>query len=176
MRFHGTAIPGLMYIELEPIHDERGYFARAWSMEEFAQAGASILWVQANIAHNPQSGTLRGMHFQREPHAEHKLVRCTRGRLQDVGLDLREGSPTYRRWIGAELSAERGDMLLIPPGCAHGYLTLEPMTDILYHTSAAYARNAATGVRHDDPALGVVWDGPVNLVSAVDAAWPLLEP
>lgn len=175
IRFHETEIEGVRYIEIDPIRDERGWFARAWCRDEFAAAGVAVEWVQANLGHNPGAGTLRGMHLQSDPHAEFKLVRCTRGRLQDVAVDLREGSPTFRRWVSRELSADRGDMLLVPPGCAHGYLTLERTTDILYQTSAAYAGDAATGVRHDDPTLGIVWDGPIRLVSPADRSWPLLS-
>jgi dTDP-4-dehydrorhamnose 3,5-epimerase len=175
MRFHETAIAGVCRIEIEPIQDERGYFARAWSSDEFAQAGLEAFWVQANVASNPRRGTLRGMHFQRKPHEEAKLVRCTRGRLFDVAVDLREGSESFGAWVGAELTAEGGEMLFIPPGCAHGYLTLEPDTDLIYLTSAAYHAESATGVRYDDPLFAIEWVAPIQLVSAQDRSWPLLE-
>lgn len=162
-------------MELDPIRDDRGFFARIWDGAEFAAAGIQADWIQASVAHNPFRGTLRGMHFQHEPHAEYKLVRCTRGRIQDVALDLRPDSPTFRQWVGFELSADNGAMLVIPPGCAHGYLTLEPTTDIMYLTSAPYARDAASGVRHDDPAFGIVWDGPIERLSAADRSWPLID-
>jgi dTDP-4-dehydrorhamnose 3,5-epimerase len=176
MRFEQTAIDGVVRIELEPIRDERGYFARAWSADEFLAAGLTATWIQANIGHNPAVGTLRGMHFQRDPHAEAKLVRCSRGRIQDVAVDLRPGSATHGEWVSAELTAGGGEMLHIPPGCAHGYLTLEPDSDLFYMTSAAYDRASAGGVRFDDPAFGIRWQGPITLVSEADRTWPLQDP
>jgi dTDP-4-dehydrorhamnose 3,5-epimerase len=174
MRFEQTEIEGVWIVHLDPICDDRGFFARAWARDEFERAGLDIGWEQANLAHNPAAGTLRGMHFQRDPHAEWKLVRCTRGRLQDVAVDLRTGSATRHRWVGTTLDAAAGDMLLIPPGCAHGYLTLEADTDLFYQTSAAYDRDAAGGVRHDDPAFGIAWSGPVAVISEQDSFWPLV--
>ncbi len=174
MLFHTTAIQGVFHIELEPIRDDRGFFARAWSRDEFAEAGIDAEWVQANLARNPAAGTLRGLHFQREPYAESKLVRCTRGRLQDVAVDLRPDSPTYGQWVDAVLDARVGNMLLIPPGCATGYLTLEPETDLFYQTTVRFQPDAASGVRYDDPFFGVVWQGPIALVSAQDRNWPWL--
>jgi dTDP-4-dehydrorhamnose 3,5-epimerase len=174
MRFEQTEIEGVRIVRLDPIRDDRGFFARAWARDEFERAGLDIRWEQANLAHNPAAGTLRGMHFQRDPHAEWKLVRCTRGRLQDVAVDLRTGSATRHRWVGTTLDAAAGDMLLIPPGCAHGYLTLEADTDLFYQTSAAYDRDVAGGVRHDDPAFGIAWSGPVAIISEQDRSWPLV--
>ena len=173
LTFFPTAIAGVVRVELGPIRDDRGFFARAWCEDEFGAAGMATTWVQANLAHNPAAGTLRGLHYQREPNAEAKLVRCTRGRVQDVAVDLRPDSPTFRRWEAAELSAERGEMLYIGPGCAHGYLTLEAGSDIFYQTSARYAPGSATGVRFDDPAFGIDWAGPILLVSEADRGWPL---
>jgi dTDP-4-dehydrorhamnose 3,5-epimerase len=116
------------------------------------------------------------MRYQHEPHAEAKLVRCTRGRVLDVAVDLRPGSPTYRRWVADELTADGGEMLFIPPGCAHGYLTLEPETDLLYQTSVAYHPESATGIRWDDPLLAIDWGRQeVTRISDQDRAWPLLE-
>src|SRR4029079_14564038 len=115
-----------------------------------------------------RAGTLRGLHLQRDPDAEAKLVGCTRGRVQDVVVDLRPTSPTYRRWVSAELSADGGESLFVAPGCAHGYLTLEPDTDVLYQTSARYAPGSATGVRFDDPAFGIEWAAPVEVISEAD--------
>ena len=173
LTFLPTRIEGVVRIELGPIRDDRGFFARAWCEDEFAAAGLATHWVQANIGHNPLAGTLRGMHYQREPHAETKLVRCTRGRVLDVAVDVRPGSPTFRQWVSAELTAERGEMLFIGPGLAHGYLALEPETDIFYQTSARYARESATGVRYDDPAFGIEWNAPIVLISEGDRSWPL---
>lgn len=174
MRFERTRLDGVVRIELDPIRDERGFFARAWCKDDFAAAGLDATWVQANVAHNPTAGTLRGMHLQRSPHAEAKLVRCTRGRLYDVAVDLRPGSPTYGGSVREELTADGGEMLFIPPGCAHGYLTLEPSTDVLYLTSAKYEPAAATGVRYDDPAFDIDWGAPIALVSDQDRTWPLV--
>jgi len=175
VRFIPTAIEGVVRVELEPIRDDRGFFARAWCEDEFAAAGIATTWVQANIGHNPLRGVLRGLHLQRAPHQEAKLVRCTRGRLQDVAVDLRADSPTYRRWVSAILTADGGEMLYVPPGCATGYLTLEPDTDVFYQTSARFARESATGVRFDDPAFGIEWLAPIRLVSEADRAWPYVE-
>lgn len=174
MRLEPTAIEGVWIVRLDPIRDDRGFFARAWARDEFERAGLDIRWEQANHAHNPTAGTLRGIHFQRDPHAEWKLVRCTRGRLQDVAVDLRPDSATRHRWVEATLDADTGDMLLIPPGCGHGYLTLEPGTDLYYLTSAAYARESAGGVRYDDPAFGIRWARSIALVSEQDRSWPLV--
>jgi dTDP-4-dehydrorhamnose 3,5-epimerase len=175
MRFITTAIEGVVHVELEPIRDDRGFFARAWCRDEFAEAGIQAEWVQANFAHNPVAGTLRGLHFQREPFAESKLVRCTRGRLQDVAVDLRPTSPTYGRWVDTVLDSHAGNMLLVPPGCATGYLTLEPDTDLFYQTTVRFERAAAAGVRFDDPLFGIIWRGPITLLSEQDRNWPWLE-
>ena len=175
MKFEPTAIDGVVRIELEPIRDERGFFARAWGADEFAAAGIETDWIQLNLGRNPKAGTLRGMHYQTEPHGEAKLVRCTRGRLQDVAVDMRPASPTYRRWVSADPDRRRRRDAVPAPGCAHGYLTLEPDTDLLYQASARYVREAATGVRFDDPAFGIEWAGPITLVSDADRAWPLQD-
>lgn len=175
MKFEPTAIEGVIRIELEPIRDERGFFARAWGRDEFAAAGIETDWIQLNLGRNPQAGTLRGMHYQTDPHPEAKLVRCTRGSLQDVAVDMRPASPTFRQWVSAILTADGGEMLYLPPGCAHGYLTLEPDTDLLYQGSARYARESSTGVRFDDPAFGIAWEGPITLVSDADRSWPLQD-
>lgn len=174
LTFIPTAIDGVVRVELDPIRDERGFFARAWADDEFERAGLGVTWVQANISHNPMGGTLRGLHYQRAPDLEAKLVRCTRGRILDVAVDMREGSATFRRWVSTELTADRGDALFIPPGCAHGYLTLEPDTHVFYQASARYAPASATGVRYDDPAFGIEWPAPINLISDADRSWPLL--
>jgi dTDP-4-dehydrorhamnose 3,5-epimerase len=176
MRFVETEIAGVIRIEIDPIRDDRGYFARAWGREEFVAAGLDVDWVAANIGHNPLAGTLRGMHLQLAPYAETKLVRCSRGRVQDVAVDLRPDSPTFRRWVSAELTADGGEMFYIGPGCAHGYLTLEPGSDIFYLTSAPYDRASAIGVRHDDPAIGIAWEAPIKIVSDADRSWPLVDP
>jgi dTDP-4-dehydrorhamnose 3,5-epimerase len=173
LTFVPTAIEGVVRIEIDPIRDDRGFFARAWSEDEFRAAGIGASWVQANMSRNPRAGTLRGLHYQREPDLEAKLVRCIRGRIRDVAVDMRPDSPTFRRWVAAELTAERGESMFIAPGCAHGYLTLEPDTDVYYQASARYAPASATGVRYDDPAFGIDWGAPIALVSEADRTWPL---
>lgn len=173
LAFIPTAIDGVVRIEIDPIRDDRGFFARAWAHDEFEAAGLGATWLQANLGRSPRAGTLRGLHLQRDPDAEAKLVRCLRGRVQDVVVDLRPASPTFRRWVSTELTAESGGSLFVAPGCAHGYLTLEPDTDILYHTSARYAPGSATGVRFDDPAFGIEWAAAVQVISEADRSWPL---
>jgi dTDP-4-dehydrorhamnose 3,5-epimerase len=154
MRFGATGIAGVVRVDWEPRGDARGSFARLHCPDEFAAAGHPFEPVQTSLSRNPVEGTLRGMHYQPSPHGETKLVRVVRGRVFDVAIDLRPDSPTYRRWTGAELSAENGAALLIPEGIAHGFLTLEPDTDVLYQISPKYAPGHEAGVRWDDPAFG----------------------
>ena len=173
MIFHDTEIPGAFEVELERRDDERGFFARAWSAEEFAAHGLSTRLVQANISFNASAGTLRGMHFQRAPHEEAKLVRCTRGALFDAIVDLRPDSPAYKRWIGVELTAENRRALYVPEGCAHGFQTLVDATEIFYLVSEAYAPESEDGVRWDDPAFGIEWPpAEQRIMSPKDASWP----
>ena len=174
MIFRETELPGAFVVDLEPLQDERGFFARAWSASEFAERGLSSSLVQANIAFNHRRGTVRGLHYQVAPHAEDKLVRCTRGAIFDVAVDLRPDSPTYMRWTGVELSAENRTMLYVPKGCAHGYQTLEDETEALYHVTAAYEPAAERGLRWDDPAIGIAWrDLGEPILSEKDRSWPL---
>jgi dTDP-4-dehydrorhamnose 3,5-epimerase len=173
VRFTGTPVQGVTIVEVDRIVDDRGFFARVWCRDEFADHGLEADWVQANVGRSTRVGTLRGMHYQRDPHAEVKLVRCTRGAVYDVALDLRPTSPTYLRWAGVTLTADEHTMLYIPEGCAHGYQTLADDSEIVYFTSATYAREAATGVRHDDPAFGIRWPHEVEVISAQDAGWEL---
>jgi dTDP-4-dehydrorhamnose 3,5-epimerase len=170
--FAKTKIDGVFVVELEPRRDERGFFARQWCADEFTRAGLNPGIAQINTARSAAAGTLRGLHFQVAPHAEAKLVRCTRGAVFDVAVDLRAGSPTFRQWFGTDLDGESGRMLYVPEGCAHGYLTLEPNTDLTYQASVPYAPKSARGVRYDDPAFGIVWPGPVKVVSQQDLTWP----
>jgi dTDP-4-dehydrorhamnose 3,5-epimerase len=172
MIINATEIPGVFVIELERRRDERGFFARQWCADEFARAGLDPKISQINTARSIETGTLRGMHYQQAPHAEVKLVRCTRGAVFDVALDLRAGSPTFCQWFGTELDEESGRMLYIPEGCAHGYLTLAPSTDLVYQASVAYAPQSATGVRYDDPAFNIVWPGAIKVISPQDKNWP----
>jgi dTDP-4-dehydrorhamnose 3,5-epimerase len=176
LRFHATEVDGAYVVEIEPIEDERGFFARAWCAREFAENGLRGAFVQENIGFSGRAGTLRGLHFQRAPHAEVKLVRCTAGAVWDVAVDLREGSPTHRKWTGVELSAAGRTMLYVPEGCAHGYLTLTDDAETRYLTSEYYAPEAASGVRYDDPAFGIRWPADVEIASEADLGWPLLEP
>jgi dTDP-4-dehydrorhamnose 3,5-epimerase len=173
VRFTPTPVEGVVVVEVEKIRDDRGFFARAWCRDEFAQHGLTADWAQVNVGRSDRAGTLRGMHYQREPHAEAKLVRCTAGAVYDVALDLRPSSPSFRKWMGVELDAREHTMLYIPEGCAHGYQTLRDGSEIVYFTSCAYARDAATGVRWDDPAFGIQWPAPVTVISSQDAGWDL---
>ena len=172
MKFTETGLQGAYVIHPTRITDHRGYFARAFCQSEFGALGLRRDVAQVNVAFNPTAGTLRGMHYQEAPHAEAKLVRCTRGALFDVVVDLRPGSPTQGRWFGTELSAENGVQLYAPEGCAHGYQTLMPDSEICYLTSASYAPAAARGVRFDDPAFGIAWPLPVSAISDADRQWP----
>jgi dTDP-4-dehydrorhamnose 3,5-epimerase len=176
MRYLPTRLPDVWIVELETREDERGFFARAWCSEEFATRGLAESFVQANVAYTAHAGTVRGLHYQIQPHAEAKLVRCTAGAIWDVAVDLRPGSPTYREWTGVELSARNRRMLHVPEGFAHGYQALEDGAETFYLASRAYHGEAERGVRFDDPAIGIEWPLPVTLVSAKDSALPLLDP
>ena len=172
MRFTPTEIAGVVRVEAQPHSDERGLFARMHCPEAFAAAGIPFEPVQTSLSRNPHIHTLRGMHYQLAPYGETKLVRVTRGRAFDVAVDLRPASPTYRRWTAAELSAENLVALFIPEGVAHGFLTLEPDTDVLYQIAPAYRPGHAAGVRWDDPAFGIAWPAAPALMSPADAAYP----
>ena len=173
MKFTETGLDGAFVIEIEPRLDERGFFARGWCRREFEAAGIRINFVQANIAFSKNKGTLRGMHFQRAPHAESKLWRCVRGAIFDVMIDLRLNSPTFKKWFGIELTSDNHKMTLIPEGFAHGYLTTADNTEVFYLVSAFYTPEAEGGVRWDDPAFGVRWPMTDNLIiSEKDKNWP----
>lgn len=156
----------------ETIGDDRGYFARIFDQDEFASRGMDGSVVQANVSFNEHAGTLRGMHFQRTPAAETKLVRCVRGSLYDVIVDLRKESPTFGEHFGLTLSSHNMAMLYVPRGCAHGYLTLEDGTEAHYMVSEFYTPDREGGVRYDDPALAIEWPAEVSVVSAKDRSWP----
>jgi dTDP-4-dehydrorhamnose 3,5-epimerase len=174
--FEQTRLPGLFVVDLERREDERGYFARAWCANEFAEQGLTNRVVQANVSRNPRAGTLRGMHFQREPHAEAKLVRCTNGAIYDVAVDLRPGSETFKQWLGVELTAENGRALFVPEGFAHGYQTLTADSEVFYQVSEFYTPAAEGGVRWNDPAFGIGWPDPDNaFLSDKDRNWPDFE-
>ena len=157
MNFIATKLPGAFVLEPERFEDERGFLARAWSAQAFAEQGLEAPFVECNISYNRRKGTLRGMHFQRPPHAQNKLVRCTRGAVYDVIIDLRTDSPTFKQWLGVELTAENRRSLYVPAGCAHGFQTLEDDSELYYQMSAAYAPEVSDGVRWDDPAFRVEW-------------------
>jgi dTDP-4-dehydrorhamnose 3,5-epimerase len=175
MIFRSTRIEGVFEICLELMHDERGFFARTWCSREFAQRGLNPGVVQCNISMNVRKGTLRGIHFQKAPHQEAKLVRCTRGRVYDVALDLRPESSTFMQWAGVELSAETGNALYIPEGCGHGFLTLEDRTELFYQMSEFHHPEAAQGVRWNDSAFQIEWPAPVEVISERDRTYPDFE-
>ena len=175
MHFSETSIGGSIVIDPSPRSDERGRFMRAWCTREFSQYGIECVPVQANMGYSVRRGTTRGMHFQVEPAPESKLVRCTKGAMFDVILDLRPGSLTYGKWYGVELTAANGRMLYLPEFCAHGYQTLEDNTEMHYMTSAFYTPGAVRGVRFDDPAFNIQWPLAATVVSDQDRNWPLLE-
>lgn len=171
MKFHETGLAGLFRVSIEPRSDERGFFARTWCVDEAAAHGIQVTFVQCNLSSNLRRGTLRGMHYQAAPHEEAKLVSCVRGVIYDVAIDLRPESPTFKRWYGAELSAENHEMLYIPEGFAHGFQTLTDGSDVFYQMGARYAPQAARGVRWDDPAFGVHWPFTVTSISDRDCSY-----
>lgn len=176
MRFLPTAIAGVTIVEAEPRADERGLFARLYCPVEFAAAGLGHFTpTQVNLSRNTARHTLRGMHFQDPPRAEAKLVRVTRGRIFDVAVDLRPDSATYLRWTGTELDGTGLRGLFIPEGCAHGFLTLEPETDVFYQMGRNFEPGFGRGLRHDDPALGIVWPAAPEVIDDKDRNWPLLR-
>lgn len=172
MIFHKTPLQDAYIIEIQPIEDERGFFARAWCQQEFVTQGLNPHLVQCNVAYNHRQGTLRGMHFQNAPHAEVKLVRCTMGALYDVIIDLRPVSPTYKQHFGVELTAQNHKMFYVPEGFAHGYITLTDNTEVFYQVTQFYAPAAAGGVRWNDPAFGITWPTAVQVISERDANYP----
>ena len=174
MKLVGTPLAGLFVVELEPIVDDRGFFARSYCAETFRAHGLHTDWPQSNVSFNLRRGTLRGMHYQRAPHEEVKIVRCTRGRIFDVAVDLRPGSPTWRRWFGVELTEENREALYVPAGFAHGFQTLVDGCEVLYQMGDTYHPDLAAGVRWDDPALGVIWPIADPVVSAKDRAYESL--
>jgi dTDP-4-dehydrorhamnose 3,5-epimerase len=172
MIFHPTALHGVRLIDLEPVRDERGFFARTFCVNELQAQGLATSFVQHSLSFTTRRGSIRGMHFQRAPHAEVKLLTCVRGAVHDVLIDLRPGSPTYLRWESYHLTAESRRQLYIPAGVAHGFQTLADDTELAYLISTFYAPAAAAGVRYDDPAFAIAWPLPVAEMSAKDRAWP----
>ncbi|HET6145680.1 MAG TPA: dTDP-4-dehydrorhamnose 3,5-epimerase [Candidatus Acidoferrales bacterium] len=171
MNLIGLPLSGAYLIELDLIADERGYFARTWCAEEFQRLGLNPRLAQCSISSNTRRGTLRGMHYQAEPFAEAKLVRCSAGAIHDVIVDLRQDSPTYCKWIGAELTSANHKMLYVPEGFAHGFQTLVGNTEVTYHISAPYQPDYARGVRWNDAAFGIEWPIAQPILSARDRAF-----
>ena len=168
MTFGETRIGGVWVIRPDRIEDERGFFARTWDQDEFAARGLSASVAQCSISFNRRRGTLRGLHYQAAPHEESKLVRCTSGAIFDVAVDLRPDSPTFREWVGVELSADNRLALYIPEGCAHGFLTLEDAAEVHYQMTEHHVPDAGRGVRWDDPAFGIEWPGEVTVINERD--------
>lgn len=172
MIFRPLPLGGAYVVELEPFADERGFFARTFCRDAFRERGLATDYPQSSVSFNARRGTLRGMHFQAAPHAEAKLVRCTRGQLYDVIVDLRRESPTYCRWEGVELDAARRNALYVPEGFAHGFISLEDETEVFYQISHAYHPESARGVRWDDPAFGIRWPAAPSVISERDRGYP----
>jgi dTDP-4-dehydrorhamnose 3,5-epimerase len=175
MIFTSTRLEGALLIDVEPKEDERGFFARTWCRRELAAQGLDTEIAQESISYNRHRGTVRGLHFQRPPHEETKIVRCTRGAIFDVIVDLRPRSPSYLRWQGFELTAENRRAVYIPKGLAHGFQTLVEDCEIVYQISSFYAPESAGGYRYDDAALGVTWPLPVTMINERDLGWPKLK-
>jgi dTDP-4-dehydrorhamnose 3,5-epimerase len=172
VKFSPMALAGACIIDIEPVPDERGFFARSWCREEFARHGLNPDLAQCSISFNKKRGTLRGMHYQAKPHEETKVVRCTRGAIYDVIVDLRPESPTFRKWVAVELSADNRRMLYIPAGLAHGFQSLTDDTEVFYQISAPYHPESARGARWDDPAFGIEWPVAERVISDKDRQYP----
>jgi len=172
MIFEETKLAGVFVVHVDRMTDQRGFFARSWCRNEFAAQGLEAGLAQCSLSFSRLKGTLRGVHFQAEPYPEVKLVRCTQGAIYDVVVDLRPRSATFRRWIGAKLSAANRDMIYVPRGCAHGFLTLQDETEVFYQISECYHPELSTGVRWDDPAFQIVWPGEIEVISDRDQSYP----
>jgi dTDP-4-dehydrorhamnose 3,5-epimerase len=175
MIFTESPLPGVFLVDLEPLNDERGFFARSYASDEFAARGLAPELGQCSVSYNARKGTLRGLHYQSAPHEEHKLVRCTAGAIFDVIVDIRPHSPGYRRWFGTELTAQNRRALFIPPGFAHGFVTLSDETEVYYMISVPPALEYARGLRWNDPAFGIQWPLAPSVISPRDATYPLLD-
>lgn len=176
IKVSGTALSGVYLIDVAPHSDERGIFARTWDPEIAKEHGLLDRFDYSCISTNVKQGTLRGMHYQKDPHGEVKLVRCTRGAIFDVAVDLRPDSPTFKKWVGIELTADNHRALYIPPGCAHGFLTLAPGAEILYMISGMLVPLSAAGVRFDDPAFAIRWPLSPAVIADRDTAYPDFQP
>ena len=176
MRFTTLAIQGAYLIEIEPLMDARGFFARSFCEREFAANGIYPRFVQCSVSYNTQKGTLRGLHYAAAPYEEDKLVRCTRGAIYDVIVDVRRNSPTYRQWQSFELTAENHHLVFVPRGLAHGFKTLSDDCEVFYQMTEFYVPEAARGVRWDDPTLGIKWPAGATVISERDRSYPDLQP
>jgi dTDP-4-dehydrorhamnose 3,5-epimerase len=175
MIFTETTLKGAYLVDVEPIHDDRGFFSYLWCARQAAEHGLAERVAQVKLSYNKRRGTLRGMHYQIPPAAETKLVRCIRGEILDAIVDLRKDSPTYLKHIGAKLSAENRRALYVPAGFAHGYLTLTDDAEVMYQVDEFYAPQHERGLRYDDPRLAITWPIEVSVISPKDASWPLLD-
>lgn len=175
MKFIKTSLAGLYVIEIEPLNDDRGFFARSFCAREFEALGLEPTVAQCNISFNEKAGTLRGLHYQTLPFEEAKLIRCTQGAIHDVAVDLRPNSPTHLKWFAAELTAENRRMMFIPRGFAHGFQTLVDKSEVFYLMSEFYHPESARGLRWDDPTLGIIWPLANPIISDKDRAYPLVE-
>lgn len=172
MNFYETTLLGAYIIEPERRVDHRGFFGRIWCKNELKQRGLQHELVQSNVGFSYRKGTMRGLHFQKAPHAEVKIVRCTRGAIFDVIVDLRPESASYKRWFGAQLDEENRKMIYVPEGFAQGYITLAENTEMYYHTSEYYDPSSAFGIRYNDPEFGIVWPAEITVISEQDTEWP----
>lgn len=175
MMFHETRLQGVFEIHLDPQADERGFFARCWCQKEWERNGLNPKLVQCSVSFNSRKGTLRGIHYQGAPHPEAKLIRCTRGAIYDVVVDLRSQSPTFKKWFATALTADNRRMVYVPEGCGHGFLTLEDDSEVFYQMSEFYHPSLARGVRWDDPAFQILWPGEVKVISERDRTFSNLE-
>lgn len=175
MIFTETKLSGAFIIDLEKRGDSRGFFARSFCQDEFERHGLVNKVVQTNVSLSKHQGTLRGMHYQEAPYAETKLVRCTQGAIYDVIVDIRPESPTFKQWIGVELSSSNHRMLLVPQNFAHGFITLMDDSEVTYQVSQVYHPGSERGLRYNDPALGIIWPREVNVISDKDASWPYMK-
>jgi dTDP-4-dehydrorhamnose 3,5-epimerase len=175
MTFVETKLKGVVEIHLDLKIDERGFFARSWCQMEYESRGLNPKLVQCNVSYNTRKGTLRGIHYQEAPYQEAKLVRCTRGAIYDVAVDLRPDSPTFKEWVAAVLTAENRRMLYVPEGCGHGFLTLEDGSEVFYQMSEFYMSDWGRGVRWNDPAFGIAWPAEVRAISERDRMYPDFE-
>ena len=176
MKYTPTSIQGAFVVDLEPRGDDRGFFARLFDADEFADHGMDRVYPQINTSMSVHAGTLRGLHYQVAPKGEAKLVKCLSGAIFDVVVDMRETSPTFQKWFGLELSSENRSMLYVPKGCAHGFMTLEDHTEVMYPASAPYAGDHERVLRWDDPTIGIEWPRKPTVLSDKDRAAPTFEP